>query len=100
MYYITLQDNNSIQVLHKKSFDKFQRDTQMIKSIIEDIKAISKSSFIHTITRRYGNTTTNNSSINMLMFLMVTASQVINHKVLHTMMYLLILEIFLTIIVL
>lgn len=51
VYYITLQDGNSIHVLHKKSFDKFQRDTQMIKSIIEDIKAISKSSFIHTITR-------------------------------------------------
>ena len=53
----------------------------MIKSIIEDIKAISKSSFIHTITLKHLWEYLNNSSINMLMFHMDTASQVINHKV-------------------
>lgn len=51
VYHITLEDGCSIHVLHEKSFEKFKRDSEMIKSIIENVKSISKSSFIHTISR-------------------------------------------------
>lgn len=40
-----------IEVVHEKSMDKFNRDTEILKGIINDIKAISNSNFIHTIAR-------------------------------------------------
>ncbi len=43
--------NISIDVVHEKSVEKFERDTQTLKTIISDIKAISNSNFIHTIVR-------------------------------------------------
>ena len=43
--------NISIDVIHEKSVEKFERDTQTLKTIINDIKAISNSNFIHTVAR-------------------------------------------------
>ena len=45
------QSNISIDVVHEKSVEKFERDTQTLKTIINDIKAISNSNFIHTVAR-------------------------------------------------
>ena len=43
--------NISIDVVHEKSIEKFERDTQTLKTIINDIKAINNTNFIHTIAR-------------------------------------------------
>ena len=40
-----------IEVIHEKSLEKFQRDTDTLKKLINDIKAINNTTFIHTIAR-------------------------------------------------
>lgn len=43
--------NAEIEVVHEKSLEKFNKDTQILKNIINDIKAINNTNFIHTIAR-------------------------------------------------
>lgn len=53
---VAIEDKKSpisieIEVVHEKSLAKFNRDTEILKGIIADIKAINNTTFIHTIAR-------------------------------------------------